>query len=210
MSPTTDNALPTNGRIVLDRGGGLLHGDFGDSLLQIEDRHPELRSDHERVALKVVETYDRRDGATVVLVAAHHLRPSTAYTLVFYQPLDNAPAATWTTASADDRSPPRWLAPPTAQPAEYHRTDCGVDSHVSVEVPIADAPWIRVEWRPHGERRWRRSLNAPKDEQIKVWLPPDGRYTLKLTAIDFAGNEVKAPGPPLEVVMPSRKVAKRP
>ena len=36
-----------------------------------------------------------------------------------------------------------------------------------------------------------------------------GRYTLKLTAIDFSGNAVKAPGPPLEIVMPSREVAKR-
>jgi hypothetical protein len=35
------------------------------------------------------------------------------------------------------------------------------------------------------------------------------RYTLKLTAIDFAGNEVRAPGPPLDVVMPSSEVAKR-
>src|SRR3954466_1973463 len=66
VSPATDEALPTNGRIVLDRAGGLL-GEFGDSLLQIEERHPELRSDRERVALRVVETYDRRDGTTVIL-----------------------------------------------------------------------------------------------------------------------------------------------
>jgi hypothetical protein len=89
------------------------------------------------------------------------------------------------------------------------RTDCGVDSHVAVNVPTADAPWIRTEWRRHGERRWRASLNAPKDGQIRVWLPPYERYTLKLTAIDFAGNEVRAPGPPLEVVMPSRDMATR-
>src|SRR6266496_1344233 len=71
VSPTTDEVLPTNGRIVLDRAGGLLRGEFGDSLLQIEERHPELRSDRERVALRVIETYGRRDGTTVVLTAAH-------------------------------------------------------------------------------------------------------------------------------------------
>jgi hypothetical protein len=209
MSPTTNDALPTNGRIVLDRGGGLLRGEFGDSLLQIEDRHPVLRSEHERVALRVVETYDRRDGTTVVLTATHHLRPSTAYTLVFDPPVEDAAPATWTTASSDDRNPPRWFARPTAEAPVYRRTDCGVDSHVAVNVPTADAPWIRVEWRQHGERRWRASLNAPTDGQIRVWLPLNERYTLKLTAIDFAGNEVRAPGPPLDVVMPSSEVAKR-
>ena len=208
VSPPKDEALPTNGRIVLDRAGGLL-GEFGDSLLQIEERHPELRSDRERVALRVVETYDRRDGTTVILTAAHQLQPSTAYTLVFDPPLEDPPRATWTTASSDDRSPPRWFARPTAEAAVDRRIGCGVDSYVAVNVPTADAPWIRAEWRQHGERRWRPSLNAPADGQIRVWLPPDGRYTLKLTAIDSAGNGVKAPGPPLEIVMPSRATAKR-
>src|SRR5439155_25836560 len=125
LSPTTDDALPTNGRIVLDRGGGLLRGEFGDSLLQIEDHHPELRSDRERVALRVVETYDRRDGATVILAARHNLRPSTSYTLVFDPPLEDATPATWTTASSDDRSPPRWFARPTAKVPVYRHECCG-------------------------------------------------------------------------------------
>jgi hypothetical protein len=209
VSPTADAALPTNGRIVLDRGGGLLRGEFGDSLLEVEEHHPELRSDRERVALRVVEKYDRRDGATVVLTAAHQLRSSTSYTLAFDPPLDDGPQATWTTSSSDDRTPPRWLARPTAEAPVYRRGGCGVDSHVAVNVATADAAWIRVEWRQHGERRWRPSLNAPTDGQIRVWLPPDERYTLRLTAIDFAGNEVRAPGRPLEVVMPSGTPAKR-
>jgi hypothetical protein len=209
VSPATDEVLPTNGRIILDRAGGLLRGEFGDSLLEIEERHPELRSDRERVALRVLETYDRRDGATVVLTAAHQLRPSTAYTLVFDPPLEDPPRATWTTASSDDRSPPRWFARPTAQAPVDRRTDCGVDSHVTVNVPTADAPWIRVEWRRPDERRWRASLNEPRAGQIRVWLPAGERYLLKLTAIDFAGNAVRAPGPPLEIVMPSRATAKR-
>jgi hypothetical protein len=210
VSPATSDALPTNGRIVLDRGGGLLRGEFGDSLLQIDDHHPELRSDGERVALRVVQTYDRRDGATVILLAAHQLRPRTAYTLGFDPPLDDAPRATWTTAASDDLTPPRWLARPTAQPPVIRRSNCGVDSHVAVDVATADAAWIRVEWRGRGERAWRRSLDAPGDGQIRVWLPLDGRYTLRLTAIDAAGNEVRAPGPPLEVVMPASQLAKRP
>jgi hypothetical protein len=209
VSPTADESLPMNGRIVLDRAGGLLGGEFGDSLLQIEERHPELRSDRERVALRVVEKYDRRDGATVVLTAAHHLQPSTAYTLVLGSSMDDPALATWTTASSEDRSPPRWFARPTADAPVDRYIECRVDTHVAVNVPTVDAPWIRTEWRRHGERRWRASLNAPKDGQIRVWLPPYERYTLKLTAIDFAGNEVRAPGPPLEVVMPSRDMATR-
>jgi hypothetical protein len=209
LSPATNAALPTNGRIVMNRSGGLLQGAFGESLLQIDEHHPELRSDRDRVALRVVETYDQRAGETVILAAAHQLRPSTSYTLVFDPPLENAPRATWTTASSDDRSPPRWLARPTTDAPICRRSNCSVDSHVAVNVPTADAAWIRVEWRQHGERRWRLSLSAPTDGQVFVWLPPDERYTLKLTAIDSAGNEVAAPGRPLEVVVPCHEVATR-
>ncbi len=208
VSPTADAALPTNGRIVLDRAGGLLRGEFGDSLLEVEVHHPELRSDRERVALRVVQKYDRHDGATVVLTAAHQLRSSTSYTLAFDPPLDDAtPGAPGrphrqTIGRRRDGSPDR--------PRKRRCIAVAVATLTATwpsTFATADAAWIRVEWRQHGERGGGLPLTRRRTARSGSGFPRT-TLQLRLTAIDFAGNECGRPGRPLEVVMPSGTPAK--
>ena len=71
---------------------------------------------------------------------------------------------------------------------------------------------IRVDARERGDKHARRELYLPDDTRIAFRVFPGddtAHYFLKLTAIDMAGNESKAPGPPIEVVVPAREVAKR-
>ena len=200
--------LPTNGRVILDVFPGLLLGEFDNIVSDVEAHHPQLSTDRERVALRIVEKYPHGAGTKLILSAEHPLRPGTVYVLVFDPPFAGV-RRTWTTAASADREAPRWLSRPTAEPPVYRSQLCFTESFVEINVALAETVTIRIDARGHGDRRRQQHVFIPTDGRIRVPLPAGERYSLQLTAVDLAGNESKAPGGPIDVSMPSPEVAKR-
>jgi hypothetical protein len=194
--PASSEPLPMNARIVVKVEETMLLGPP-----DVDEHHPELRSPEDRVALRIVEKGDD----LVILGAERPLRANTSYTLVFDPPLADARRTTWATTS-DDRVAPQWLSRPKVDP----RTTSRDSSYVDVSVPVAEVAIVRVDLRPHGDGAWRHRWYLPTNEQIRLSNLADGqRYTVKFTAIDFAGNESTAPGPAVQLTLPSNQVAKR-
>jgi hypothetical protein len=215
--------LPLNGRIVLTRSG-LLNVERGSTELEAL----ELRSEADRVPLRVVETNLGVRQVQFVLSPVRPLLGATRYTL--RRKGDDGGEASgrrstetfvWTTASAPDKSPPRWRRRPTIGAASYVRYGCGPATHVKVNVAVDDAEagvQIRTELYSHDGGSPLRYLIEPVDGVIEIGhgmcggafpLDPNERYSVMLTAVDAAGNETPAPGGPLEIVGPAPAVAKR-
>lgn len=199
--PSADTRLATRGRIVLD-----VYQGFGLGFPDIEEHHPQLRSVSDSIALRSVE----KNGSMLILAAEHPLHPGASYTLAFDPPLSDLPQATWETETSDDRTPPRWLSRPTATVVVAERGGCrpALAHFVDITVAVAEPVIIRAEVRDRRDARPSRALLLPQDNNIRLAVTDGSRYTVKLTAIDLAGNEAKASGPPIEIVVPSGPVAK--
>ena len=221
--------LPLNGRIVLTRSG----------LLNAKNETPnleplELRSKADRVPLRVVETNIGVAEVQFVLSPVRTLLAATQYTLSRKDDDGGEASArratetfVFTTASAPDKSAPRWRRRPTVGDASYVRYGCGPATRVKVNVavddtltdPDADAGvQVRAELFPHDGGSPLRYLITPIHGVIEIGhgmcggafpIQPNERYSVLLTAVDAAGNETRAPGAPLEIVGPAPPVAKR-
>ena len=221
--------LPLNGRIVLTRSW-LLNADSEKTNLEAL----ELRSDADRVPLRLVETNVGVGQVQFVLSPVRALLASTRYTLrrkgdVGGEASARGPAAAfvWTTASAPDKSPPRWRRRPTVGDASYVRYGCGPATRVKVNVAVDDvltdpdadaAVQVRVELYSHDGGSPLRYLIEPVNGVIEIGhgmcggafpLQPDERYSVVRTAVDAAGNETPAPGRPLEIVGPAPAAKRR-
>jgi hypothetical protein len=208
-----DVALPTNARIVVEHWGPAA----------VEGRPPwpgmELRAGGERVALSVVDRFDgARNVTEAVLAPASELRPRTRYALHFTdggKPVvaSGEPVA-WTTGARVDRVPPRWLAPPRAGVGVSKKLGCGDETFVTVGAWIETDGEVQVlvELTLLGWKGRRASYIVPLlDGGVEVGhhmctgpfdLESERRYTVRLTAVDAAGNRAVAPGPPVEITAP--------
>ena len=125
----------------------------------------------------------------------------------------------WTTARTSDRARPRWRAAPKGRAGVNEQLGCGPEVLVPVSVPIdsEEAVQILAEVTPlgggqgPGGANTRRYLIAPQDSEIEIGhamcggpfdLAPGVHYSVKLTAVDVAGNWSPAPGRPLEIIGP--------
>jgi hypothetical protein len=220
--PETSAALPTNGRIVVEIAG-LIGADRTPSAVPMQ-----LRNGTERVLLNVVDTNVEAVGGVVqmVFVPARELRADTTYTLYLSEearPLTRSsdPIA-WTTSAGADRTAPRWRAAPRSGPGVSAPLGCGSEVFVPVSVALdgddEDAVRILAEVRPIGGAvlptggpATARYLLERRGGGIKIGhemcggpfdLEPGRRYTVRLTAVDAAGNKAPAPGRPLEILGP--------
>jgi len=205
--PGTEVALPTNARIVLD-ARSVAVGDFRAGV-SLDSHRSELRSARERIILHPIATENRGDSTITVLAADQPLQGATSYQLVFDPPIAGLPQHAWTTTASADRQPPRWLSRPTTDPPVVQQTNGGNGAFVDIDVAVTEPALFRVEVRARAKRRSYHALLVSRGRRIRLPVAPGGHYALKLTAIDFAGNEAQAPGPPIEVAVPSREASKR-
>ena len=210
VSPSPQLPFPTNGRITLTVVSNLPQVIFDNIAAEVAEHRPEFRSDRERVPLRILEKHPLEWGAVVVLAPKGRLHPNTAYTLVFDPPLLDTPPTTWTTGPSEDRAPARWLSRPTAEPPISKSLRYYDELRVLVNVSVSEPALFRAVLRAHGRDVRRLHLLPRPDGRIEVidW-GEGGRFTLKLTAIDVAGNRSNAPGPPIEIVVPERQEAHR-
>jgi hypothetical protein len=225
--------LPLNGRIVLTRSG-LANAESGPPNLE----PLELRSSADRVPLRVVETNVGVGQVQFVLSPVRPLLAATQYTLARKDQKDDdgreagarrsTETFVWTTASAPDKSAPRWRSRPKVGEASYVRYGCGPATRVKVNVAVHDvltdrgadaAVQVRAELYSHDGGSPLRYLIAPINGVIEIGhgmcggafpLQPNERYSVVLTAVDAAGNETPAPGGPLDIVGPAPAAGKRP
>jgi hypothetical protein len=207
VSPSAHLPFPTNGRITLTVVSNLPDVTLENLSAAVVERRPELRSDRERVPLRILEKHPIEWGGMVVLAPKRRLRPKTAYTLVFDPPLLDTPPTTWTTATSEDRAPARWLSRPTAEPPISSDLRYYDELRVLINVSVSEPAMFVAVLRAHQDGDVRRFHLLPRpDGRIEVSaLGEGGRFTLKLTAIDVAGHRSNAPGPPIEIVVPVRR-----
>jgi hypothetical protein len=194
--PSQHEALPTNGRIV-----------FHLDLSRVE-----LRAGDDRIPLR---SGGMLPGGHFVRVPAKELEPRTRYVLSeaeggtpYEELFFEHEVPEWTTGPGPDHVAPRWSAAPTA-----------VSGGSWILAPISDNESVMfiAEVRPIDRRESKadpsRAVLFPRGGQVYVdyWttgrafnLEPGQRYAVKLTAIDAAGNEARAPGPPVEIVGPAQ------
>lgn len=207
--PETD-ILPSNGRITI----------YGTEVVtRIGEQHPVLVADDgEEVPLLVVETFLVRSSssdelAEAVLEAAAALRPAMVYK--FEQRVGSpgriliAGNPRWRIGDRTDHSPPLWDAAPEVTNASSS-TEFGYGASVKITVPVHDDGQVIYA-------RLRLTLEDGESPNELEWMEPvrEGtltletslchnftrmligqRYTLRLSAVDAAGNESPAPGPP--------------
>jgi hypothetical protein len=216
-----------NGRIVVTRTSLLSQG------LKTKLEALELRSETDRVPLRVVETNVGFQEAQFVLSPVRHLHAETRYEL--WKAVSGSEeqvhgwksGLAWTTGPATDDAAPRWRSRPTVGENRYVRYGCGPESLVEVNVALHDpsvdprndgAVRVRAELRPSDGGRTLRYLLEPFEGVIQIGhgmcsggfsLEPNRRYVVTLTAVDAAGNEARAPGRPLEIVGPAPKLASK-
>ena len=134
---------------------------------------------------------------------------------------DRGQSFEWTTTAGADQVAPRWRNAPKVKPGVHGLYGCGDAVYVPVSVPFdgeADDVRIVAEVRPiagsvipAGGPATARYLLRPRGDEIKIGhemcggpfeLEPGRRYTVKLTAVDAAGNASPAPGRPMQIVGP--------
>lgn len=225
--------LPVNGRIVLTRSW-LLRVDSAKTNLEAL----ELRSETDRVPLRVVETNRGVGEVQFVLSPVRRLRAETQYAL-WKRAKDGSEGPAlgarggfeWTTGPGPDNVKPRWRSRPTVGARRYTKYGCGPEILVEVKVAVRDvssdlpslvgedaAVLVRAELHPSDGGSPLRYLLDPSRGVIEIGhgmcggafsLEPNQPYSVTLTAVDAAGNETPAPGRPLEIVGPAPELAKR-
>ena len=139
----------------------------------------------------------------VVLTPDHPLKPNTSYALAFDPPVSGFSPSSWTTEGSADRNAPRWLSRPTAGAPVMQRSTCRWLRYVDISVPVSEPAIFRVHTRERGDQRLRQEFFLAHQGSIMFPVTENTHYTLKLTAVDFAGNEAKAPGPPIQIHVPA-------
>lgn len=227
--PSVLTRLPVNGRIVLTRSS-LPGVDFAAT----EPGLLELRSETDQVRLRVVEKNVGVSQVQFVLAPIRRLLPATRYAL--WRKADDGGDSpvrgwngdfAWMTASAPDRSAPRWRGQPKPGGGYYARLGCGPATAVKVNVAVDDgivdpdatpAVQVRAELQPVDGGRSLRYLITPVNGVVEIGhgmcggafpLQPNRRYRVTLTAVDAAGNETPAPGGPFEVTGPAPEMTAR-
>jgi hypothetical protein len=223
--PATDVPLPTNGRIVLE-------SDPYFELEGGASPWPpmELRREAERIPLKVLTAHGGVGVVQVVLAPDRELRPLTRYELHFAHagdPPESYPGGkadrwtmSWTTASGPDHIAPLWKSAPKLGRDVNRLLPCGPEISVEVQVAFAHAEPVQIlaELRPIarspiGSSRPSSYLLRLDRGLVRIGrgmcggafqLVAGSRYSLKLSAVDAAGNSSRAPGRAIEIVGPAR------
>ena len=167
----------------------------------------------------------------MVFVPARELLPHAEYVLYLLEadrPYQGSRGETfaWTTLRGADSTAPRWRTAPKVRPGVFGLYGCGDALYVPVSVPFDgedDAVLIVAEVKPiggavipSGGPATARYLLRPRGGEVRIGhemcggpfnLESGRRYTVKLSAVDAAGNRSPAPGGPIGIVGPTEKHA---
>jgi hypothetical protein len=218
--PPLDHSLPANGQVVLQG-----YGKFEGPVASISQRSPRLVAEKDEVPLRVIAVYRGEYGLSqAVLQPERPLQPGQHYALRLTQPEGASapvlPTETWWesksryapiawTATAADTKPPRWREVPRKNGEDVEQFGCGPAIHAFVAASVdEDGPAVQVlaeVRRDDGDEPVRFRLPVSK-EQVAIGhgmcsgafrLEEGVRYTVRLVAVDMAGNESPAPGDPV-------------
>lgn len=216
--PPLGRPLPANGQLVIEG-----YGELQEQVSRITERSPRLVADEEEdeVPLELIAVYRGEKRLTqVVLKPERPLKPGMRYTLRFKRPGrteipvlkpeilskgDESLAMAWTVAPAD-LTPPRWYEAPRATGQKFVQFGCGPASNVNVSAAVEDersqVQVLAEVRRAEGGEPVRFRL-TPSNRQVQIGhsmcsggfrLQEDVRYSVRLVAVDMAGNESPAPG----------------
>lgn len=207
-----DRILPINTRIVVERydvRGGLRQVMGGSSLGPVGGGAP--------VPLRIETAFTgEMHKEQVVLVPARALSANSQYQLRLPGAPKPFPVRIGATA---DTTPPVWREAPRVHESHYTPFGCGPAVGVAIEVQVRDdgpqlfvrASVVASDRATEGPRPVSYML-VPQNSRITIGhdmcsgefrLQRKIRYQVQLTAVDLAGNETPAPGPPLTIVGPS-------
>lgn len=224
--PPLGRLLPANGQLVIEG-----YGELQEQVSHITERSPRLVADEveDEVPLELIAVYRGEKRLTqAVLRPERPLKPGMRYTLRFKKPGrteipvlkpeilsrgEERLAMAWTVVSAD-QTPPRWREAPRTIRQEFVQFGCGPASQVSVLAAVEDeSSQVQVlaeVRRAEGGAPVRFRL-TPSKRQVQIGhsmcsggfvLQEDVRYSVRLVAVDMAGNESPAPGDELLIQGP--------
>ncbi|WP_224250178.1 hypothetical protein [Hyalangium gracile] len=224
--PPLDRRLPANGQLVIEG-----YGELQEQVSRIAERSPRLVSDEEEVHLNVIAVYRGEKRLTqAVLQPERPLKPGMRYTLRLTRPVsakipvlrpeissrgDEILAMAWTVSPAD-LTPPRWHEAPRATGQKVVHFGCGPAIHVDVSAAVEDersqVQILAEVKRAEGGEPVRFRL-TPSMQQVRIGhgmcsggfeLQEGVRYSVRLMAVDMAGNESAAPGGELLIQGPEQ------
>lgn len=223
--PPLGRPLPANGQLVIEG-----YGEFQEQVSRIAERSPRLVADEDEVPLDLIAVYRGEKRLTqAVLQPERPLKPGMRYTLRLKKPVDTkvpvlrpeieskgeSLAMAWTVAPAD-LTPPRWHEAPRTTGQKVVHFGCGPAIHVNVSAAVEDeSSQVQVlaeVTRAEGGVPVRFRL-TPSEQQVHIGhgmcsggfeLQEDVRYSVRLVAVDMAGNESAAPGGELLIQGPKR------
>jgi hypothetical protein len=218
--PATGSTIPLNAIVVL-RGSG---GDR-ELVAYIDQRRPALSCDKQLIPLRMEDLYVAHYEAEAKLVPVRPLPPHARCELIMRKP-GPAPVtwgdwATrtlspvtpwWMTSSRADHHRPQWSAPPrpTGEPRGSLPGYAPATFKISTPVEDAEGPVLVRVLRDTGDGK-DDFLLLPRDASIEIAehacggafeLEPDSHYRATLFALDAAGNETRAPGAHVEILVP--------
>lgn len=221
--PPPGQPLPANGQIVLEG-----YGRLQEPVIQIAQSAPRLVAGKDDVPLRVIAVYRGEKSLTqAILQPERPLQPGQRYTLrLTKRKSADAPALpakvwlkdkytpmAWTVTSADT-TPPRWREEPRKVGEHSAVLGCGPEAFVNVSARVDDEGsqvQVLAEVRKAAGGEPVRFRLTPTNEQVAVghgmcsgaFLLENGiRYTVRLIAVDMAGNESPAPGDALAIEGP--------
>jgi len=223
--PPLDHSLPANGQVVLQG-----YGNFQGAVASISERSPRLVAEKDEVPLRVIAVHRGEYGLSqAILQPERPLQPGQRYALRLTQPEGDSapvlPTETWWeskskyapmawTATAADTKQPRWREVPRKEGESAKLLGCGPAIHAYVSASVdEDGPAVQVlaeVKRVDGEEPVRFRLPVSQERVAlghgmcsgAFQLEEGVRYTVRLVAVDMAGNESVAPGDPLLIEGP--------
>jgi hypothetical protein len=223
--PPLDRPLPANGQLVIEG-----YGELQEQVSRIAERSPRLVADEDEVPLDLIAVYRGEKRLTqTVLQPERPLKPGMRYTLRLKKPVNTkvpvlrpeisskgeSLAMAWTVAPAD-LTPPRWHEAPRTTGQKVVYFGCGPAIHVNVSAAVEDeSSQVQVlaeVTRAEGGVPVRFRL-TPSEQQVQIGhgmcsggfkLQEDVRYSVRLVAVDMAGNESAAPGDALLIQGPKQ------
>jgi hypothetical protein len=222
--PPTGHALPANGQIVLV-GYQLLQ----EPVAQIARSAPRLVAEKDEVPLRVVAVYRGELRLTqAVLRPERPLLPGRRYTLHLTQPKeakgplipdqvrtqDGKSPIAWTVSHADV-TPPRWREVPRKVSESVELMGCGPEVFVNVSASVDDDGSQVQMLAEVQDSVWGEPVRfrlTPYENEVALGhnmcagafrFAEGARYTVRLIAVDMAGNATPAPGGTLPFEGPS-------
>jgi hypothetical protein len=219
--PPPGQPLPVNGQLVLEG-----YGRTQEPVARIAEHSPRLVTEGDEVPLRIIAIHRGEKRLTqAVLQPERPLQPDRRYALRLKQPVASdvpeLPARVWRNdlewmISRPDVTPPRWREVPRTTGQELEEFGCGPAIHVAVSALVEDdGPRVQVlaeVRRAEGGTPVRFRL-TPKGEKVEIGhdmcsggfeLQAGVQYTVRLVAVDMAGNESVAPGGEVLVEGPRR------